>query len=151
MHGKSSVVKDGQDHLTEWIAFHLMVGLNHVYVYDNIHTFFPTSTPVNTLQHIMDLFPDDKVMHIHGPSQVRKNNSPDNPDPGEHSSQYAAETSCRFHFGSYTDWMASFHIDEYFVPMGKYMTSLKQLTEQADDRGDKIIAFLIIRGRLQQD
>jgi hypothetical protein len=149
--GKSSVVNDGHDRLKEWIAFHLMVGFDHVYVYDNTHAFFPNATPVNTLQHITDLFPDDKVTHIHWPSQVCNNNWPGNPDPGERSSQYAAETSCRLRFGPYTDWMASFDMDEYFVPMGKDMTSLKQLTQQADDRGDKIIGFRIVRGKLRRD
>jgi hypothetical protein len=40
-------------------------------------------------------------------------------NPGERSSQYAAEASCRERFGSSTDWMSFMDIDEYLVPMQK--------------------------------
>lgn len=46
------------------------------------------------------------------------NNNPNNVDsPGERSSQYAAESSCRLRFGPHVDWFGQFDIDEYFVPM----------------------------------
>lgn len=148
--GKSSIVNDGQDRLREWLAFHLMVGFDHIYVYDNTFAFFPDAIKNNTLQYTTDMFPTDKVTHIPWPAQVCNNNWPGNADPGERSSQYAAETSCRLRFGPYTEWMASFDIDEYLVPMGNY-TSLQQLTQKADRDGTKILGFRVVRGKLRED
>lgn len=60
--------------------------------------------------------------------------------PGERSSQYAAEASCRLRFGPHTDWIAQFDIDEYLVPMGE-LTSLHPLLDKLEKEDKKIISF----------
>jgi hypothetical protein len=80
------------------------------------------------------------VTRIEWPSKVC-NNNPNNVDsPGERSSQYAAESSCRLRFGPYTDWIGGFDIDEYLVPVGNY-TSLKQLLDKLDSEDTRMFSF----------
>ena len=96
-------------------------------------------TNETSLKPFVDTFPGD-VTVIKWPSKVC-NNNPNNVDsPGERSSQYAAEASCRLRFGPHAQWIGQFDIDEYLVPMGNY-TSLLPLLDKLDDEGNKIMSF----------
>lgn len=133
--GERYAINDGQRRLQEWINFNLLVGVDHFYVYDNSGAHSNDSS----LKPITDMFPD-QVTRIVWPSKVC-NNHPNNVDsPGERSSQYAAESSCRLRFGPYTDWIGGFDIDEYLVPMANY-TSLKQLLDKLDAEDRKMFSF----------
>jgi Glycosyltransferase family 92 len=81
---------DTIDRLKEWIEFHLMVGFDHIYVYDNSGA----HTNETSLEETLTLFPG-KVTRIDWPSTVCNNNIPAHDSTGERSSQYAAESSCR--------------------------------------------------------
>ena len=59
------------------------------------------------------------------PAKVCNNNRPQHPNPGERSSQYAAEASCRTRYGPLSDWLAFIDTDEYLVPMMKTSSSSK--------------------------
>ena len=128
--GNERRISDGKSRLREWIAFNLEVGFDHVYVFDNTganSTIFRLKNEVNNddLQHddvdsphdglssVTDLFPASQVTRIDWPATVCNNNRPAHDDPGERSSQYAAEAACRTRYGSYTDWMASVSV---FLP-----------------------------------
>lgn len=133
--GHRFAINDGQRRLLEWIQFHQLVGFDHFYVYDNSGAF---SKDVS-LQPITDLFPN-LVTRISWPAKVC-NNNPNNVDsPGERSSQYAAESSCRLRFGAHVNWIGSFDLDEYIVPVGKY-NSLLPLLEKLDKQHKKIVSF----------
>jgi len=133
--GERYAINDGQRRLQEWINFNLLVGVDHFYVYDNSGAHRNDTS----LQPITDMFPD-QVTRIVWPSKVC-NNHPNNVDsPGERSSQYAAESSCRLRFGPYTDWIGGFDIDEYLVPMANY-TSLTQLLDKLDAEDTKMFSF----------
>lgn len=133
--GERYAINDGQRRLQEWINFNLLVGVDHFYVYDNSGA----HNNETSLKPITDMFPD-QVTRIEWPSQVC-NNRPNNVDsPGERSSQYAAESSCRLRFGPYTDWIGGFDIDEYLVPMANY-TSLTQLLDKLDAEDTKMFSF----------
>jgi hypothetical protein len=60
--------------------------------------------------------------------------------PGERSSQYAAESSCRLRFGDHVDWIGQFDIDEYLIPMGDHKTATSLLAK-LDEEDTKIISF----------
>lgn len=81
---------DTIDRLREWIEFHLLVGFDHIYVYDNSGA----HTNETSLEGTLSLFPG-KVTRIDWPSTVCNNNIPAHDSTGERSSQYAAENSCR--------------------------------------------------------
>eukprot|EP00536_Pseudo-nitzschia_multiseries_P008352 jgi/Psemu1/197812/e_gw1.210.15.1 len=133
--GERFAINDGQRRLLEWITYNKITGVEHFYLYDNSEAH---STDV-TLKFIADMFPDD-VTIINWPAKIC-NNNPNNVDsPGERSSQYAAEASCRLRFGPHTEWIAQFDIDEYLVPMGE-LTSLHPLLDKLDEEGTKIISF----------
>jgi hypothetical protein len=133
--GHRFAVNDGQRRLLEWIHFNQLVGFDHFYIYDNSGAF---STDVS-LQPITDMFPD-LVTRIAWPAKVC-NNNPNNVDsPGERSSQYAAESSCRLRFGPHVEWMSSFDLDEYIVPVGEH-NSLLPLLDKLNKEGRKIISF----------
>eukprot|EP00538_Stauroneis_constricta_P004520 CAMPEP_0119557640 /NCGR_PEP_ID=MMETSP1352-20130426/9249_1 /TAXON_ID=265584 /ORGANISM="Stauroneis constricta, Strain CCMP1120" /LENGTH=834 /DNA_ID=CAMNT_0007604777 /DNA_START=262 /DNA_END=2766 /DNA_ORIENTATION=- len=133
--GNRFAINDGQRRLLEWITYNGILGFDHFYIYDNSGAFSNTSS----LQPIADLFPG-KVTVIPWPSKVC-NNNPNNVDsPGERSSQYAAETSCRLRFGPHVNWIGQFDIDEYLVPMGNY-DSVLPLLSKLDEENMKIISF----------
>jgi Glycosyltransferase family 92 len=80
---------DTIDRLKEWIEFHLMVGFDHIYVYDNSGA----NTNETSLEDALSLF-SGKVTRIDWPSTACNNNIPAHDSTGERSSQYAAENSC---------------------------------------------------------
>lgn len=136
--------KDTTERLKEWIEFHLMVGFDHIYVYDNSGA----HTNSSSLEEVTNQFPASQVTRIDWPSLLCNNNIPAHPSPGERSSQYAAENSCRTRFGGFSEWMASFDTDEYLVPMGNY-TSLKQVVDDLEKNGTNILTFRSTRGKLR--
>ncbi len=133
--GERFAINDGQRRLLEWITYNKLTGVEHFYVYDNSEAH---SKDVS-LKFIADMFPDHVTL-INWPSKICNNNQNNVDSPGERSSQYAAEASCRLRFGPYTDWITQFDIDEYLVPMGE-MSSLHPLLDKLDEEGTKIISF----------
>jgi hypothetical protein len=125
-------IGDGERRLDEWLRFHLLSGIDHIFVYDNSHG-------ENTLEPVTSRFPD-QVTRIRWPATICNNNRTFHDSPGERSSQYAAESSCRLRFGPHTDWMAGMDIDEYITPVGKY-NSIKPFLDDLDHNGTKVIAF----------
>jgi len=93
----------------------------------------------STLKSVTDLF-SDFVTRINWPTQVCNNAKPKAWNPGERSSQYAAEASCRQRYGPDTEWLASFDSDEYMVPMGDYY-NLKDMLRDAKRKGSNILSF----------
>mmetsp|Transcript_2724 Transcript_2724/g.3896 ORF Transcript_2724/g.3896 Transcript_2724/m.3896 type:complete len:353 (-) Transcript_2724:22-1080(-) len=136
-------VTDGESRLKEWIEYHLMVGFDHIYIYDN-------SGAESSLAPVTDLFPSHQVTRIDWPCRICNNWKPANADPGERSSQYAAEASCLNRFGSHTKWLASFDIDEYMVPLGEHHKSMKDVLNQFHER-HRILSFKSIRAKFRTD
>ena len=132
--GDRFAISDGFRRLDEWIRFHLLAGVEHIYVYDN-----SAAHGDGSLKPVTDQFPG-QVTRIVWPCKICNNNKNFEDSPGERSSQYAAETSCRLRFGPNTDWIANMDIDEYMVPVGKYK-SLLPLLDDLDKEGKKIISF----------
>lgn len=130
--------------IQEWIEFHLMVGFDHIYVYDNSGAH---SNDTN-LEPVLSQY--SNVTRIEWPSTVCNNNKPTANSAGERSSQYAAEASCLARYGPYTEWMASFDTDEYFVPMGNY-TDVRDVLADVQKQGTKIVSLKSTRGKLRHD
>eukprot|EP00804_Cyclotella_cryptica_P006119 CCRYP_010727-RA/>CCRYP_010727-RA protein AED:0.17 eAED:0.17 QI:319/1/1/1/0.71/0.62/8/3234/952 len=135
--GNAEAVSNTQSRLIEWIEFHLMVGFDHIYVYDNsgAHT-----DEIDLESTLFPRFLDSEVTRIDWPSRVCNNNIPAHENTGERSSQYAAENSCRARYGPYTEWMASFDTDEYLIPMGEY-NSMVDVVDDAMKDGTQILTF----------
>ena len=133
--GNSHTVNDGQRRLKEWITYHKMVGIQHFYLYDNSMSITNKTSLVN----VAGLFPDD-VTYISWPAKICNNNEIYHKSPGERSSQYAAESSCRLRFGSQTDWIAQLDIDEYIVPMGNY-SSILELLDDLEKEDTRVLSF----------
>ena len=132
--------------MTEWIEFHLLVGFDHIYIYDNSKA----NDPNSTLAPITDLFPADRVTRIDWPCKICNNYKPAYFDPGERSSQYAAETSCLNRYGPHTEWLASIDIDEYLAPMNGHK-NLKEIIHKADNEKVKVLTFGSVRAKLRAD
>jgi hypothetical protein len=98
--GNRFAINDGQRRLLEWITYNKIIGVEHFYVYDNSEAFAHDIS----LKFIADMFPDHVTL-INWPSQICNNNKNNVDNPGERSSQYAAEASCRLRFGPHTDWI----------------------------------------------
>ena len=168
--GDGRLVTDNARRLREWLEWNLLVGFDHVVVYDNSGAQRrrgsrgdggPAGNGTRgeeeeeeeeeeddgarrTLRDTTDLFPG-RVTWIDWPSRVC-NNNPENVDnKGERSSQYAAESSCRLRFGPHAEWLGSFDIDEYLVPMGDF-GGLREVVEDAERReNSKIVTFKSMR------
>mmetsp|Transcript_10732 Transcript_10732/g.23779 ORF Transcript_10732/g.23779 Transcript_10732/m.23779 type:complete len:983 (+) Transcript_10732:105-3053(+) len=126
--------------LREFLAYHTQVaGFDHVYVYDNSDT----SANNDTLAAVTDLFSPYLVTRIPWHHRVCNNNRPMHANPGERSSQYAAENSCRARYGPDTTWMASLDVDEYLIPTGKQWKNLRHWLEHVTRHEDstKILSF----------
>ena len=164
--GNERQITDGKSRLQEWIAFHIQAGFDHLYIFDNTGanaTVFRLKNEVdpdlgdgkdndrhrinNDLSSVTNLFPSSQVTRIDWPATICNNNRPAHDDPGERSSQYAAEAACRLRYGPYTDWMASMDPDEYFIPMGQH-TSWKEVLDKVDQtEGRKVLKFRSTRAR----
>jgi hypothetical protein len=134
--GERFAINDGQRRLLEWITYHQdVLGFDHVYLYDNSGAFGNETS----LKGVADLFPDT-VTYIPWPSQICNNRQNNVDSPGERSSQYAAEASCRLRFGPHVDWIGQFDLDEYFVPMGNHST-ITTLLDQWEAEDSRILSF----------
>lgn len=140
--GDAFTINDGKERLREWIAFHLLVGFDHIVVYDNS----AATNNQTSLKDITELFPSDFVTYVDWPCKICNNNKPANKDPGERSSQYAAEASCRGRFAPYTEWMSFMDPDEYLIPMGKY-DNWKDVLADVYKEGRHILKFRSTRAR----
>jgi hypothetical protein len=134
--GERFAVNDGQRRLLEWMTYNQQIGFDHFYIYDNSGAF----SNETTVQPVVDLFPG-AVTYIQWPSAVC-NNRPNNVDsPGERSSQYAAESSCRLRFGPHVEWIGQFDIDEYLVPMGDRHHNALTILDQLEQEDKRIVSF----------
>ena len=146
--GDAVRVSDSAKRLLEWIVFHLMVGVEHVYVYDN------SDIPANEtsiLQNVVQQFSSDQVTYHRWPAHVCNNNRPAHKDPGERSSQYAAEASCRERYTPLAEWMTFLDTDEYLVPMKKNEEGKYHWHNILDQAQDPVLQFLSSRGRPRVD
>jgi len=67
-------------------------------------------------------------------------------NPGERSSQYAAEASCRARYGPDTTWMASLDVDEYLIPTGMWKNLRDWLHHvTANEKDTQILSFFQTR------
>jgi hypothetical protein len=141
-------VSDSAARLEEWIHFHLLVGFDHLYVYDN------SDIPINAtsdLQVVAEKFSTTEVTYHRWPCRLCNNNKPGHKNPGERSSQYAAESSCRERYGEITDWMAFIDTDEYLVPMTPGNYKWNSLLDEMDRKSIKILKLLSSRGKPRVD
>ncbi len=135
--GDAVGVDDTAHRLREWLLFHEMVGFEQVYVYDNTE---------GSKSQLYDICAEFKICVYHKwPAAVCNNNRPNHPNPGERSSQYAAEASCRERYGPSADWMAFIDTDEYLVPMKS--DTWKDVLEEMDANGIKILKMKSSRAK----
>ena len=141
--GSSDADTSTSERLLEWLTFQLhLAGFDHVYVYDNSEAHSNTTN----LEPVTSLFSPSQVTRIPWKHPVCNNNRPGNRDPGERSSQYTAEASCRARYGPTTKWMAVFDPDEYFIPQEPYTSVRHWLkTKYESDTTTKILSFFQTR------
>ena len=140
--GQMEFTDSSEDRLLEFLTYSTQIaGFDHVYVYDNSDT----SLTNNTLQSITDMFPKEVVTRISWPHRVCNNNRPTHSNPGERSSQYAAEASCRARYGPDTTWMVSLDVDEYLIPTGIWKNLRDFLRHVNETEDTKILSFFQTR------
>jgi hypothetical protein len=138
--GERRHITDNVRRLREWAEFHFMTGFDQIIIYDNSEA---QDDGDDTLESVADLFPG-QITRINWPSKVCNNRPGTGDNKGERSSQYAAESSCRLRFGAHANWLGSFDIDEYMVPMGGYNT-MTDVLHDLEKEGKKIISFQSMR------
>ena len=114
--GGRSTVKDAPLRLKEWLAFHQLAGYDHIYVFDNTHQQHHSDNDF-PLKEVTDQFSKNFVTWIEWPANVCNNNFVGGRWPGERSSQFAAEATCRERFGPQTEFMSFMDTDEYMLPI----------------------------------
>ena len=144
--GERRHITDNVRRLREWAEFHFMTGFDQIVIYDNSEA---QDEGEDTLEHVTDLFPG-QITRINWPSKVCNNRPGTGDNKGERSSQYAAESSCRLRFGAHANWLGSFDIDEYLVPMGGYNT-ITDVLHDMDKEGKKVISFQSMRAWPRMD
>ena len=93
--GNAVTVRDSHARLREWILFHQLVGFEHLYIYDNSPATTSDEVEGSGLEAVVREFSVDNVTYVKWPCTVCSNNRPMHKNPGDRSSQYAAEASCR--------------------------------------------------------
>lgn len=147
--GNEIHVDDTAARLREWLHYNRLVGVDHVYLYDNT----PVDTYNGTQSPLYDIVDDefaDYVTHVPWPASVCSNNRPGHKNPGERSSQYAAEASCRERFGSHTEWMTFLDVDEYLVPLNNEL-NWPAILEKKEKEGYQVLKLRSSRGRPRLD
>jgi len=152
--GNAFTVRDSRARLREWILFHQLVGFEHLYVYDNSPMppedngdGDPSDYP--NLQAVAREFPPESVTYIRWPCTICSNNRPMHKNPGDRSSQYAAEASCRERFGPSTEWMSFIDTDEYLVPMKK--DTWKDVLDDMEQKNLSVLKMRSSRGLPRHD
>ena len=144
--GHESAISDTTERPIEWLEYNLMVGFDHIYVYDNTGA----HTDESDLRETLSRFSPSEVTRIEWPYRVCNNNVPAHENTGERSSQHAAEASCRQRYGAHSEWVAAIDPDEYLVPMGKY-DNLKDVLRDVGSKGTEILGFKSTRAFPQAD
>ena len=134
--GHENTISDTTERLIEWIEFNLLVGFDHIYIYDNTRA----HTNETDLRETLARFSPSEVTRIEWPYRVCNNNVPAHENTGERSSQHAAESSCRQRYGAHSEWVAAIDPDEYLVPMNRY-DNLKDVLKDAASKGTEILGF----------
>eukprot|EP00586_Coscinodiscus_wailesii_P015573 CAMPEP_0172492546 /NCGR_PEP_ID=MMETSP1066-20121228/23733_1 /TAXON_ID=671091 /ORGANISM="Coscinodiscus wailesii, Strain CCMP2513" /LENGTH=825 /DNA_ID=CAMNT_0013262235 /DNA_START=72 /DNA_END=2549 /DNA_ORIENTATION=- len=150
-----STLSDIPKRMLEWLEFHLMVGFDHFYIYDNSAANNPNDNDrlKEGLKLFVDIFGADKITYVSWPFRVCNNNRNNfQKNKGERSSQYAAESSCRERYGSLTEWMTTFDPDEYFIPRGRY-TDLKTVIRdiKIKEPNRQILSFTCTRALMRYE
>ena len=139
-------LNDNSLRLREWLIFHKLVGFDHVYIYDNTPPMDGHDYSSSSLYQLVQEF-DSSFVTLHPwPAKICNNNRPGNKNPGDRSSQYAAEATCRERYGPLTDWMAFIDTDEYLTPMkvnetGGESTTWMPILDDMERRGAAIMKF----------
>jgi hypothetical protein len=136
---------DTLSRLVEWLEFHLLVGFDHFFLFDNSGA----HTNETSLAEVARRYPG-VITLVDWPAIPCNNNIPAHDSTGERSSQYAAENACRTRYAPFTEWIVSFDTDEYLVPMGNY-SSLKEVLKDANAKGTEVLRFKSSRGKLRED
>ena len=135
------------DRLLEFLTYHTAIaGFDHMYVYDNSDTSIEDNNTAS-LAHITNLFSSQLVSRIPWPHRICNNNRPAHSNPGERSSQYAAEASCRARYGPNTEWMISMDVDEFLIPVSKKWQGIKEWLQHvtATEKDTAILSFFQTR------
>ena len=139
-------LNDNSLRLREWLIFHKLVGFDHVYIYDNTPMMDNHDYSTSSLYQLVQEFDSSFVTHHPWPATICNNHRPGNKNPGDRSSQYAAEATCRERYGPLTDWMAFIDTDEYLTPMkvdetGGESTMWGPILDDMERRGIAIMKF----------
>jgi hypothetical protein len=118
-----------------------MVGVDHVVVYDNTDT---NKGGVSELLAVAESFSADQLTYHVWPCKICNNNRPAHKNPGERSSQYAAEASCRTRYGELTEWMTFLDTDEYMVAYSFSASCLQVMANQLSMTTDIFLSFSLL-------
>jgi len=91
------IVKDENDYLNEWLNYHLKIGVQHFFIYDN-----GSKIPVRDTVEQLNLIDKTTIIDFPGLSK-----------------QHDAYRHCLRKFGSLSQWIAFIDIDEFIVPKKK--------------------------------
>jgi hypothetical protein len=108
--------------LSEWLTYHLTLGVQHFYIFDNRKTFPPYSrpSPNRNPQIDPDLSENSLIRPFLDANLITLIHFPFSPSTNFH---WNSVQGCSFHvflsqFGQYNHWVGLFDVDEFFFPSG---------------------------------
>lgn len=129
----NSSVSDAVYRVIEWIEFHLMVGFDHFFIYDNSMDNC-IDTECSVLYEILLPYIDkDIVTYIHWPIPFCDTFFEGLAQWRRWGSQIAGFNSCIGRFGSFTKWMSIHDVDEFFIPIQPYYQRIDSLIKHIDN------------------
>ena len=119
---QNETILDTKYRLREWIEYHLMIGIEHFYIYDNSKE--PYGFIYKTIILINEEYNSNIITYIYWPhSYCDMSYTFDKENQWRKlGSQMSAFGSCLGKFGWYNEWIAMFDVDEYLIPSNKLKT-----------------------------
>jgi len=115
------IVKDENDYIEEWIRYHLAIGIEHFFIYDN-----GSKTDIKTTLKELGLLKYASVTNFPGRNQHVK-----------------AYNHCLKNYGKTSQWIAFIDVDEFIVPKNADSYSLPSLLRQYENFAGLGVNWLI--------
>ncbi|CAF1448671.1 unnamed protein product [Didymodactylos carnosus] len=118
-----TMIKNKSEELVEWIEYHLLLGIEHFYLYDNLSE--------DMIDNVLIPYMNSNIVTL-----IRW---PFAPYPGKHwnSIQTSSMNHCLKSFGPFNRWIGYFDVDEYFQPndeiIEKIFNKSRTLAELLDE------------------
>lgn len=116
-----TIVKNEADYIIEWVEYHRLIGIDHIYLYDNQST-------DNVAQKLKPYIDEGFVSYVFFPGE---------------NMQLEAYRHAVKQYGSETEWLALLDADEFLVMVDKEQSFSEFLKKQSQETSQLLIGWMV--------